>query len=95
MLCDKFGAKDVKLSKMDPLSLQFAGGKKIGVKEILLLFNQFTKEEQIQIAEKIALQTYADRWALLDEILLDTNEISEEDIMAEIKAVRYGQKETP
>lgn len=80
---------------MDPLSLQFAGGKKIGVKEILLLFNQFTKEEQIQIAEKIALQTYADRWALLDEILLDTNEISEEDIMAEIKAVRYGQKETP
>ena len=80
---------------MESLSLEFSGEKKIGVKEFLLLFNQFSKEEQIKIAEKIALQTFADRWALLDKELPDTDEFSEEEIMAEIKAVRYGQKETP
>ncbi|MCC7173527.1 MAG: hypothetical protein IT459_24000, partial [Planctomycetes bacterium] len=58
-------------------------------------FNQFSKEEQIKIAEKIALQTFADRWVLLDKELPDTDELSEEEVMAEIKAVRYGQKETP
>lgn len=81
--------------KMESLSLELSGGKKIGIKEFLLLFNQFSKEEQIKIAEKIALQTFADRWVLLDKELPDTDELSEEEIMAEIKAVRYGQKETP
>ena len=80
---------------MESLSLELSGGKKIGIKEFLLLFNQFSKEEQIKIAEKIALQTFADRWVLLDKELPDTDELSEEEIMAEIKAVRYGQKETP
>lgn len=81
--------------KMESLSLELIGGKKIGIKEFLLLFNQFSKEEQIKIAEKIALQTFADRWILLDKELPDTDELTEEEIMAEIKAVRYGQKETP
>lgn len=80
---------------MESLSLELSGGKKIGIKEFLLLFNQFSKEEQIKIAEKIALQTFADRWVLLDKELPDTDELSQEDIMAEIKAVRYAQKETP
>lgn len=80
---------------MESLSLELIGGKKIGIKEFLLLFNQFSKEEQIKIAEKIALQTFADRWILLDKELPDTDELTEEEIMAEIKAVRYGQKETP
>lgn len=76
------------------MSLEPSGGKKIGIKEFLLLFNQFSKEEQIKIAEKIALQTFADRWVLLDKELPDTDELTDEEIMAEIKAVRYGQKET-
>lgn len=80
---------------MESLSLESSGGKKIGIKEFLLLFNQFSKEEQIKIAEKIALQTFADRWVLLDKELPDTDELTEEEIMAEIKAVRYGQKEAP
>jgi hypothetical protein len=80
---------------MESISLELGGGKKIGIKEFLLLFNQFSKEEQIKIAEKIALQTFADRWTLLDNELPDTDELSEDEIMAEIKAVRYGQKETP
>ena len=79
---------------MESLTLEFSGGKKIGIKEFLLLFNQFSKEEQIKIAEKIARQTFADRWVLLDEELPDTDELTEEEIMAEIKAVRSGQKET-
>lgn len=78
---------------MESLSLKLIDGKKIGIKEFLLLFNQFSKEEQIKIAEKIALQTFADRWVLLDKELPDTDELTEEEIMAEIKAVRYGQKE--
>lgn len=69
--------------------------KKIGIKEFLLLFNQFSKEEQVKIAEKIALQTFADRWILVDKEMPDTDELTEEEVMAEIKAVRYGQKETP
>lgn len=78
---------------MDALVNEFSAGKKIGIKEFLLLFNQFSKEEQIQIAEKISLQTFADRWALLDEELPDTDELSEEEIMEEVKAVRNGEKE--
>jgi hypothetical protein len=81
--------------KMESLSVDLSGGKKIGIKEFLLLFNQFSKEEQIKIAEKIALQTFADRWILIDKEMPDTDELTEEEVMAEIKAVRYGQKETP
>lgn len=73
---------------MESLSLESIGGKKIGIKEFLQLFNQFSKEEQIKIAEKIASQTFADRWALLDKELPDTDELSEEEIMAEVKAGR-------
>ncbi len=80
---------------MESLSVDLSGGKKIGIKEFLLLFNQFSKEEQIKIAEKIALQTFADRWILIDKEMPDTDELTEEEVMAEIKAVRYGQKETP
>lgn len=89
-----FAPKMLKFTKeMESLSLKLIDGKKIGIKEFLLLFNQFSKEEQIKIAEKIALQTFADRWVLLDKELPDTDELTEEEIMAEIKAVRYGQKE--
>ncbi len=80
---------------MESMSFELSSRKKIGIKEFLLLFNQFSKEEQIKIAEKIALQTFADRWALLDEELPDTDDLAEKEIMAEIKAVRYGKKETP
>lgn len=67
---------------------------KMGVKEFLLIFKQFSKEDQIKIAEKIALQTFKDRWVLLDGVLSDTDEISEADIVAEVNAVRYGEEET-
>ena len=64
--------------------------EKIGLKEFPLLFSQFSKEAQIKIVEKIALQTFSDRWVLLDTELPDTDELAGEEIMAEIKGVRYG-----
>ncbi len=79
---------------MESLTFDAGAEKKLGIKKFLLLFNEFSKEEQIKIAEKIALQTFADRWALLDEELPDTEDITEEEIMAEVKSVRYGKKET-
>ncbi|MFZ4474980.1 MAG: hypothetical protein ACOYPR_07305 [Saprospiraceae bacterium] len=77
---------------MESPSSKLNSGKNIRIKEFLMLFSQFSKEEQIKIAEKIALQTFSERWALMDAALPDTNDISDEEIMAEIKAVRYGQK---
>lgn len=75
------------------MDIELSGKNKMGVAEFLSLFMQFSKEEQLKIAEKISLQTFDDQWRLLDEELPDTDEISEEDIMAEIKAVRYGRQE--
>jgi len=73
--------------------LKLKGAGQIGIKEFLQLFNQFSKEEQLKIAEKIASQTFADQWAVLDEELLDTEEITEAEVVNEVRAVRYGKKE--
>ncbi|MBX2926619.1 MAG: hypothetical protein KF852_02185 [Saprospiraceae bacterium] len=77
------------------MDIELSGKNKMGVSEFLSLFMQFSKEEQIKIAEKITLQTFDDQWLMLDKELPDTDEVSEEDIMAEIKAVRYGRQEAP
>lgn len=77
---------------MESLSLKLSNGEKIGIREFLLLFNQFSKEEQIMIAEKIALQTFSERWSQLDAELPDTEEITEDEILTEIKAVRSMQQ---
>jgi hypothetical protein len=58
---------------------------------VLELFNLLPKAEQLEIAEKIDKQTFKARWELLDETLPDV-EFSEEDIMNEVRAVRYGSK---
>jgi hypothetical protein len=80
----------INTKKMETLSVDPSGGKKIGIREFLLLFNQFSKEEQVKIAEQIAVQTFADRWKAMDKELPDTDELTEEEIMAEITAVRPG-----
>ncbi len=56
----------------------------------LALFNQFSRAEQIQIAKKIWEKTFAEQWAALDAELPDI-EMSEEEIMEELMAVRYGE----
>lgn len=60
----------------------------IGINRILTLFNQLFRSEQIKVAEQISLQTFNDRWNLLDQELPDT-ELSEEVIMEEVRNVRY------
>lgn len=55
------------------------------------LFNQFSKEDQLKIADKILQQTFEEQWQALDAELPDV-EMTEEEIMAEVRAVRYGEE---
>jgi hypothetical protein len=61
------------------------------VARFLALFNHFSHAEQVQIAKKIWEKTFAEQWAELDAELPDI-EMSDEEIMAELIAVRYGEK---
>ncbi len=63
----------------------------INVTQFLQLFNQFSKEEQLKIADKILQQTFEKQWGVLDSELPDV-EMSEEEIMTEVRAVRYGEE---
>ncbi len=64
--------------------------EKITVPRFLTMFRRFTPSEKIKIAEQIDRQTFADRWSLLDAELPDS-EMSDTEIMDEIRAVRYGK----
>jgi hypothetical protein len=64
----------------------------ITIARFLALFNQFTRAEQVQIARMIWGKTFAEQWQLLDAELPDV-EMLEEEILRELRAVRYG--ETP
>ncbi len=77
------------------MATQLEGTNNMGVAEFLSLFGQFSKDEQIAIAERISNQTFESRWHILDDELPDTDELTEEEIMAEVKAVRYGAQQTP
>ena len=59
------------------------------INQFLELFNQFSVTEQLKIADKIDKQTFEKRWQVIDEQLPDAG-FSEEDIMNEVRAVRYG-----
>lgn len=61
------------------------------VSKVLQLFNMLSKSEQLEIAEKIGKKTFKERWILMDELLPNV-EISEEEVMNEVRAVRYGGK---
>ena len=61
------------------------------VKEVLQLFNRLSKRDQLEFADKINKQTFAERWQSIDNQLPDV-EISDDEIMNEVRAVRYGNK---
>jgi hypothetical protein len=63
--------------------------KTAAINQFLELFNQFSRTEQLKIAEKIDKQTFEERWQVIDAQLPDAG-LSEEDIMNEVRAVRYG-----
>jgi hypothetical protein len=61
------------------------------INKVLQLFNMLSKSDQLKIADSIDKQTFEARWLLLDNTLPNT-EISDEDIMKEVRAIRYGSK---
>lgn len=63
----------------------------VSINKVLQLFNMLSKSDQLKIADRIDKQTFEERWLLLDSTLPNT-EISDEDIMREVRAIRYGSK---
>ena len=59
--------------------------------KVLQLFSKLSKPEQLAVFEQISEQTFAQRWNLMDTELPDSD-ISEDEIMEEVRAVRYGKK---
>ena len=63
----------------------------VSVSKVLQLFNLLSKPDQLEVAKKIEKQTFEERWKLMDQSLPDVD-ISNEEIMHEVRAVRYGDK---
>jgi len=63
----------------------------VSVSKVLQLFNLLSKPDQLEVANKIEKQTFEERWKLMDQSLPDAD-ISNEEIMHEVRAVRYSDK---
>jgi len=63
----------------------------VSVNRILKLFNLLSKSEQLEIADRINRQTFAERWQMTNGKMPDSG-LSDDDIMEEVRAVRYGSK---
>ena len=61
----------------------------VNIDRVFQLFNLLSKSEQLEVADRIDKQTFKERWKLIDNKLPNV-QISEEEIMDEIRAVRYG-----
>jgi hypothetical protein len=61
----------------------------VSVSKVLQLFNMLSKPEQLEIADQIEKQTFKERWQIMDKSLPDSN-LSEEDIVQEVRAIRYN-----
>lgn len=72
------------------MNTELINPKDISVAKFLALFNQFSRTEQAQIAKEIWERTFAEQWSLLDAELPDV-EVSDEEIVEELRAVRYGK----
>lgn len=55
------------------------------------MFEKFSPSEKLRIAREINQKTFPERWQALDAELPDV-EMSDEEIMQEVRAVRYGKK---
>ncbi|HAL82336.1 MAG TPA: hypothetical protein DCO83_08945 [Mucilaginibacter sp.] len=63
----------------------------VSINKVLQLFNMLSKSEQAEVAEKIDMQTFEERWQIADKSLPDS-ELGEDDIMKEVRAIRYAGK---
>ncbi len=64
--------------------------KKLTATDYVDLFKTFNKSERLEIAKQINLLTFRQEWHKLSKELPDL-EMAEEEIMEEVKAVRYGE----
>jgi hypothetical protein len=66
----------------------------VSVSKVLKLFNLLSKSEQLEITDRINKQTFAERWQMTNNKMPDSG-LSDDDIMEEVRAVRYGSKTIP
>jgi hypothetical protein len=66
--------------------------EKISVPRFLTMFKKFSASDKIKIADQIDRETFEARWKLLDAELPDV-QMSDDEIMDEVRAVRYAKKE--
>jgi hypothetical protein len=62
---------------------------KVTIPRFMDYFYQFSKKQQSAIARKINQAAFAEQWGALDKLLPDL-EISETEIMNQVRAVRHG-----
>lgn len=60
------------------------------VNAVIRLFNQLTQADKVRVAEQISNETFRKRWMAVDAELPDTD-LSDEEIIKELRAVRYGE----
>lgn len=72
------------------MDAQLINPQDLTIAKFLALFNKFTRAEQVQIAKKIWEETFTEQWKLLDAELPNV-EITDEEIVEELRAVRYGE----
>lgn len=60
------------------------------VARFLALFELFPRKEQLKIARTLWQKTFAEQWMKLDAELPDTD-ISDDEVLTELMAVRYGK----
>jgi hypothetical protein len=66
--------------------------EKISVPRFLTMFKKFSASDKIKIADQIDRETFEARWKVLDAELPDV-QMSDDEIMDEVRAVRYAKKE--
>ena len=72
------------------MSAEQSNPQDLTITQFLALFSRFSRAEQEHIARAIWKKTFPSQWQLLDKELPDAD-ISEEEILEELRAVRYGK----
>ena len=81
------------VEKLFTMNIELINPQDLTIAKFLALFNQFTRAEQVQIARTIWAKTFAEQWQQLDAELPDMD-ISDEEIIKELMAIRYGEAAT-
>ena len=63
----------------------------ISFEQLYQAIRQLSYEQRLQLADKIKREVLREQWQQLSEILPDAPQFSEDEILAEIKAVRTAR----